>query len=162
LDVSAAGIMLADSEGHLSHAACSSEQMRLVERFELEVQEGPCCDAFRSQVAVRSETAEETARRWPRFAAHAREGRFVAVSAVPLRLRNVAVGALNLFSHHDGALSDDDLRIVQGMADIATIGILQERLLTDQNVLATQLESALQSRVVIEQAKGVVAERKQL
>src|SRR4051812_12936805 len=123
LDVSAAGIMLSDARGHLSHAACSSEQMRLVELFELQLEEGPCFDAFRTQTAVRSSTAAETARRWPRFAEHARAGEFVAVAAVPLRLRDTAVGALNLFSHEDGALSDDQLRIVQAMADIATIGI---------------------------------------
>jgi GAF domain-containing protein len=159
LGVSAAGIMLSDSQGHLSHAACSSEQMRLVELFELQLEEGPCFDAFRTQSAVRAATADETARRWPRFAEHARHAEFGAVSAVPLRLRDVSVGALNLFSHGDEALSDDDLRIVQAMADIATIGILQERLHSDQSVLTTQLESALHSRVVIEQAKGVVAER---
>jgi len=162
LDVAAAGIMLSDANGHLSHAACSSEQMRLVELFELQLEEGPCFDAFRLQASVRAATGEETARRWPRFAEHAREGGFVAVSAVPLRLRGVAVGALNLFSEEDEALSDDDLRVVQAMADIATIGILQERLIRDQNVLTTQLESALQSRVVIEQAKGVVAERNRI
>jgi transcriptional regulator with GAF, ATPase, and Fis domain len=162
LDVSAAGIMLSNATGHLSHAACSSEQMRLVELFELQLEEGPCFDAFRTQTAVRASTAAETARRWPRFAEHARAGGFVAVSAVPLRLRDSAVGALNLFSNGDDALNDDELRIVQAMADIATIGILQERLARDQNILTTQLEAALQSRVVIEQAKGVVAERNQI
>ena len=159
LDVSAAGIMLADSDGRLRHAACSSEQMRLVELLELQLEEGPCFDAFRNQTAVRSDTAEDTASRWPRFAPHARDGGFVAASAVPLRLRGQAVGALNLFSARAGALDDEDLAVAQAMADIATIGILQERLIRDQSVLTAQLETALQSRVIIEQAKGIVAER---
>ena len=159
LDVSAAGIMLADGDGRLRHAACSSEQMRLVELLELQLEEGPCFDAFRHQTAVRSDTAEDTASRWPRFAPHARDGGFVAASAVPLRLRGQAVGALNLFSARAGALDDEDLAVAQAMADIATIGILQERLIRDQSVLTAQLETALQSRVIIEQAKGIVAER---
>ena len=159
LDVSAAGIMLADSDGRLRHAACSSEQMRLVELLELQLEEGPCFDAFHHQTAVRSDTAEDTASRWPRFAPHAHDGGFVAASAVPLRLRGQAVGALNLFSARAGALDDEDLAVAQAMADIATIGILQERLIHDQSVLTAQLETALQSRVIIEQAKGIVAER---
>jgi AmiR/NasT family two-component response regulator len=84
------------------------------------------------------------------------------VTAVPLRLRGQAVGALNLFSEREGALRDDDLAIVQAMADIATIGILQARSIHDQNVLTTQLEAALESRIVIEQAKGMVAERNRI
>jgi hypothetical protein len=159
LDISAAGIMLADSSGRLHHAACSSEEMRLVELFELQLEEGPCFDAFRSQNAVRADTGKGIAARWPHFAQHARDGGFVSVSAVPLRLRGQGVGALNLFSAREGALADDDLGIVQAMADVATIGILQERLIHDQNILTSQLETALESRVVIEQAKGIVAER---
>jgi transcriptional regulator with GAF, ATPase, and Fis domain len=157
--VSAAGIMLADAEGRLRHAACSSEQMRLVELFELQLEEGPCFDAFHQQRAIRSDTPDDAAKRWPNFAPRAREAGFTAVAAVPLHLRGEGVGALNLFSSAGGALDDDNLRVVQAMADIATIGILQARLIHDQNVLTTQLETALQSRVNIEQAKGVVAER---
>jgi transcriptional regulator with GAF, ATPase, and Fis domain len=159
LDVAAAGIMLADADDRLRHVACSSEQMRLVEVLELQLEEGPCFDAFREQTAVRSDTAADAAARWPRFAPHAGDAGFVAVSAVPLRLRGQAVGALNLFSDRAGALGDDDLGVVQAMADIATIGILQERLIHDRGVLTSQLETALESRVVIEQAKGIVAER---
>jgi transcriptional regulator with GAF, ATPase, and Fis domain len=162
LDVSAAGIMLADADDRLRHVACSSEQMRLVELLELQLEEGPCFDAFRQQAAVRSDTVEDAMKRWPQFAPHARDGGFVAVSAVPLRLRGQAVGALNLFSARAGALDDDDLGVVQAMADIATIGILQQRLIHDRNVLTAQLETALESRVVIEQAKGIVAERNRI
>lgn len=158
LDVSAAGIMLVDPDGTLRHTACSSEQMRLVELLELQLEEGPCFDAFRSRAVVVCESPEEAATRWPRFAPRAQESGFVAVSAVPMRLRAEMIGALNLFSSGAACLNDDDLGVAQAMADIATIGILQERVIRDRNAVAGQLELALESRIVIEQAKGIVAE----
>jgi len=162
VEVSAAGIMLADAHGELRHAACSSEEMRLVELFELQLEEGPCFDAFRQQRAVRSDSPDDAVRRWPNFAPRAAEGGFTAVSAVPLRLRGDAVGALNLFSNTTGALDDEQLLVVQAMADIATIGVIQARLIRDQGLLTSQLEAALDSRVSIEQAKGVVSERRNI
>ena len=158
LDVSEAGIMLADPDGKLRHAACSSERMRLVEFFELQVEEGPCFDAYRDHVAVLCDSPEDAAARWPRFAPEAQKSGFVIVSAVPMRLRTQVIGALNLFSSGVGVLNDDDLGVAQAMADIATIGILQERVIRDRGVFASQLEFALESRVAIEQAKGIVAE----
>ncbi len=158
LDVSAAGIMLADAEGNLRHVACSSEQMRLVEFFELQVEEGPCFDAFRDQVAIQSDSSEDADARWPRFAPHARDNGYLTVSAVPMRLRSEVIGALNLFSSEAAALSEDEINIAQAMADIATIGILHERVVRDTRDLSTQLEFALDSRIAIEQAKGIVAE----
>lgn len=162
LDVSAAGIMLADPSGTLRHTACSSEQMRLVELFELQVEEGPCFDAYRNEAAVVSTDAEDAARRWPRFAPHALESGFGVVSAVPMRLRSEVIGALNLFSSGDDVLDADDLAVAQAMADIATIGILQHRVIRDKNAFAAQLEFALESRVAIEQAKGIVAEHNRI
>jgi GAF domain-containing protein len=162
LDVSAAGIMLADSEGRLRHAACSSEQMRLVELFELQLEEGPCFDAYKDAGPVQSGNPEEIEERWPHFAAHAFEGGFLAVAAVPMRLRSQVIGALNLFSSSAERLGDDDVRVAQAMADIATIGILQERAIRDARALSVQLERALESRVVIEQARGAIAERSQI
>jgi GAF domain-containing protein len=159
VDVSAAGIMLADPQHELRHAACSNEQMRIVELFELQVEEGPCFDAYRSQAPVLCASPEEALERWPEFARHANEGGFGGYSAVPMRLRTDVVGALNLFSSERRALGDDDFKVVQAMADIATIGILQERSIRDAHAFSTQLEIALESRVVIEQAKGIVAER---
>jgi GAF domain-containing protein len=163
LDVSAAGIMLADPDGTLRHTACSSEQMRLVELFELQVEEGPCFDAYRDQASVLCTSPEEATERWPRFAPHAQASGFVVVSAVPMRLRDEVVGALNLFSSAGVAvLDDDDLGVAQAMADIATIGILQERVIRDRSAFASQLEVALDSRVAIEQAKGIVAEHNRI
>jgi transcriptional regulator with GAF, ATPase, and Fis domain len=162
LDVTAAGIMLADTDGNLRHAACSSEQMRLVEFFELQVEEGPCFDAFREKQAIQSASPEDSDARWPRFAPHARANGYLAVSAVPMRLRSQVIGALNLFSAEPELLNAEDLAVAQAMADIATIGILHERVISDTRDLSAQLEFALESRVAIEQAKGIVAEHNQV
>jgi GAF domain-containing protein len=158
LGVSAAGVMLADQAGTLRHTACSSERMRIAELFELQYQEGPCLDAFRENKAVVSATPADAAARWPLFAPHALENDYASVAAVPMRLRAQVIGALNLFSTSTGAILPADLRVAQAMADIATIGILHERAAGDARTVTAQLEGALQSRIVIEQAKGIVAE----
>jgi hypothetical protein len=158
LAVSAAGIMLADPDGGLRHAACSSEEMRLVELFELQLEEGPCFDAFRFGQAVQSGSPEDVRNRWPRFADRAAESGFVTVAAVPMRLRSQIIGALNLFSTEPGTMGAPDARVAQAMADVATIGLLQERAIADARTLSGQLQGALESRVVIEQAKGIIAE----
>jgi GAF domain-containing protein len=155
---SEAGIMLANRDGTLHYIASSSERMRLIELFELQHDEGPCLDAFRDGVAVHSDL-DDAHDRWPRFAPHAQEVGFQSVSALPMRLRTEVIGALNLFSVTTGPLSTEDQQVSQALADIATIGILQERALSDAHVVTSQLEGALESRVVIEQAKGIVAER---
>lgn len=162
LDVSAAGIMLADSDGNLRHAACSSEQMRLVEFFELQVEEGPCFDAFREGRSILCASPEDAMVRWPRFAPHAQDAGYASVSAVPMRLRSQVIGALNLFSTEARALNEEDLDVAQAMADIATIGILHERVVRDSRDFSAQLEFALDSRIAIEQAKGIVAEHNQI
>jgi len=162
LDVSEAGIMLADDRGGLRHVACSSERMRLVELFEIQLEEGPCFDAFIRGNAVLSSAPEDLQSRWPRFAPHAYEAGFAAVAALPMRLRSEVIGALNLFSADFHTLTNEDLRVAQAMADIATIGILQERSIQVGRAFSTQLQSALESRVVIEQAKGIVAEHNRI
>ncbi len=159
VDASEAGIMLSDRDGELRYVASSSERMRLIELFELQHEQGPCLDAFRDGIAVHSSLGDDADTRWPRFAPHAREVGFESVSALPMRLRNEVIGALNLFSSSSQLLTDEDRQVVQALADIATIGILQERTLSDARVVTSQLEVALESRVVIEQAKGIVAER---
>jgi transcriptional regulator with GAF, ATPase, and Fis domain len=162
VDVSAAGIMLADHEGGLRHAACSNEQMRFVELMELQLEEGPCFDAFRTRRPVVCASPEEAVERWPNFAPRAQAGGFSGYSAVPMRLRTEVIGALNLFSFSSLALNDGDIKVVQAMADVATIGILQERLVRDANAFSTQLKVALESRIVIEQAKGIIAEHSKI
>jgi GAF domain-containing protein len=154
-----AGIMLADSDGTLHYIASSSERMRLIEVFELQHDEGPCLDAFRDGVAVHCSLSAEALARWPRFAPHAQEVGFESVSALPMRLRSEVIGALNIFSVQPEPLGSDDQNVAQALADVATIGILQERAVNDARVVTSQLEMALESRIVIEQAKGIVAER---
>lgn len=162
LDVSEAGIMLADDKGGLRHAACSSERMRLVELFELQLEEGPCFDAYTHQTPVLSGGPEDTHARWPRFAPHAEEAGFASVVALPMRLRSHVIGALNMFSSEAGILAEEDVRVAQAMADVATIGILQERSIQSGRDLSDQLKRALESRVLIEQAKGIVSEHNQI
>jgi transcriptional regulator with GAF, ATPase, and Fis domain len=159
LDVSEAGIMLVDPDGKLRYVASSSERMRLVELLELQLEEGPCFDAYRQRDSVVSHSIDDAADRWPTFAAHVRDAGFSSVAAVPMRLRSRVIGALNLFSVETGEIAADDLRVGQAMADVATIGILHHRAMHDAHSLVGQLEGALESRVVIEQAKGVVAAR---
>ena len=162
VDASEAGIMLADDAGTLRYIASSSERMRLIELFELQHDEGPCVDAFRSGAAVHSAITDEADSRWPRFAPHAREVGFQSVSALPMRLRSHVIGALNLLKVSSEPLSAEDQHVSQALADIATIGILQERALSSGHVVLSQLQTALESRVVIEQAKGVIAEHNQV
>ncbi|TQM37520.1 GAF and ANTAR domain-containing protein [Pseudonocardia cypriaca] len=161
LPVEAAGLMLSDQRGTLRVVSSSTEQAHLVELFQLQADEGPCLDCFRtSHQIVAGDLGHES--RWPRFAEHARQAGYRAVHALPLRLRSETIGALNLFGSTPGALSPHALRIGQALADVATIGILQERALRRQEVLAEQLQAALNSRVIIEQAKGMLAERGQI
>jgi transcriptional regulator with GAF, ATPase, and Fis domain len=120
VDVSEAGIMLADRQGALHYIASSSERMHLIELFELQHDEGPCMDAYRTGTPVYSGTADEADARWPRFAPHARAVGFQSMSAVPMRLRNDVIGALNLFSATPAPLSAQDQQVARALADIAT------------------------------------------
>jgi GAF domain-containing protein len=159
LNVSAVGVLLADPRGQLRVAAASSEAAGLVELFQIQNDQGPCLDCFRTGRAVTAAGLVEQDHRWPRFATAATQAGFGAVHALPMRLRDQVIGALNLFSTETGALSQADLRIGQALADVATIGLLQERNVRRAETLAEQLQGALNSRVVIEQAKGRLAER---
>jgi transcriptional regulator with GAF, ATPase, and Fis domain len=157
LEVDAAGLMLADHDDQLQAMAASDENAALLELFELQHDEGPCLDCFRSGAPVVN--VELGLARWPLFAAAARDAGFVSSHALPLRLRHDVIGALNLFSASPGELGPDDVALGQALADVATIGLLQERAVRRRELLAEQLQHALNSRVLIEQAKGVFAER---
>ncbi len=158
LGVSAAGLLLADGRGALQLVAASSERSRLLELFQLQTEQGPCLDCYHTGAPV-TVTDLAQAGRWPRFTAAAAEVGFAAVHALPMRLRTDVLGALNLFGTEPGALAPDKLRIGQAMADVATIGLLQQRAIHDRDVVTQQLENALNSRILIEQAKGVLSER---
>jgi transcriptional regulator with GAF, ATPase, and Fis domain len=159
LDVDEAGVMLRDTSKTLRYVASSSEEMRLVELLELQHEEGPCLDAYRAGRLTISTGLEEAEQKWPSFGSHARGAGFASLAGVPMRLRLDTIGSLNLFSRRPGGLSDDDQHIAQAMADVATIGILQQRAIHDGHVVASQLQTALESRVAIEQAKGILSER---
>ncbi|MDQ1620374.1 MAG: hypothetical protein QOE19_2943 [Actinomycetota bacterium] len=161
LDVSAAGLMLADQTGVLRLAAASTERARLLELFELQNEEGPCLECFATgdPVLAADLGGSRDPSPWPRFASETRAAGFRSVAALPLRLRDETIGALNLFREQPDALSPEEIALGQALADVATIGILQERGVRRREVLAQQLQSALNSRIVIEQAKGVIAER---
>jgi transcriptional regulator with GAF, ATPase, and Fis domain len=153
----AAGVMLADARGGLRLIASSEERMRLLELFELQDSQGPCLDAFSSGRAVQASAADGRAR-WPVFAQRACGEGFQVMCAVPLRVRAHVIGALHLFRGGDEPFTGTEMGIAQAMAEMAAIGLIQERAMRERNLLAGQLQAALNSRVVIEQAKGMLAE----
>ena len=161
LDVDAAGLLLADSGGTLRLVAASTEQARVVELFQIQNDEGPCLDCYRTgqAVIISDIQADQATARWPQFAAAAGEMGFAGVHAIPMRLRDQVIGTLNLFSASPDALDPAVALAARALVDVATIGILQERAVHQQEVVAGQLQVALNSRVMIEQAKGILAER---
>jgi transcriptional regulator with GAF, ATPase, and Fis domain len=157
LGVSAAAVVLADQRTGLALAAASSERARLVESFVVDSLDGPCWDCLRSGRPVLSPDLAKEAGQWPRFAAAAQAAGFHAAHALPMRLRRTVIGVLNLLNVEATQLDDVQLALGQAFADVATIGLLQQRAVHHGDVLVQQLQIALNSRVVIEQAKGVVA-----
>jgi len=161
LDAAAAGILLADRDGALHVMAASSEQARLLELFQLQNHEGPCLDCFSTgRAAVNQDLA--LSHQWPRFAPMALAAGFCAVHALPMRLRDNVIGALNVFTGDRVVATDDDLLIAQALADASTIAILQNEAVREAQVVANQLNGALTSRIAIEQAKGILAERAEI
>ena len=157
LQVDAAAILLSRDNRTLESVASSDEASRIVELVELQIHAGPCIDAIRTGEPVYVTDAEEVVRRWPAFGRALLAAGFIAVYAVPLRLRDERIGALNLYTS-GGALTEFDRRLAQALADVATIAILQQRKFTRASVLAEQLQAALNTRISVEQAKGVIAE----
>jgi len=159
LDASASGLLLAGPRGALMVVAATSEAIETVELFQVQSDEGPCRDCFQSGVPVSVGDLTEQTERWPAFAPFAVTAGFRAADAVPLRLRGQVLGALNLFRTTPGTLRRSDIATAQALADVATISLLQSRAVHDNQVVAEQLEEALNSRIAIEQAKGILAAR---
>lgn len=159
LDVAAAGLMLVSPSGDLRVMASSSEAMRVLELFELQSQEGPCLDCYRSGQPVLNQDLDPVNGRWPNFAREALAVGFKSVHALPMRLRGSVIGALNLFHVVAGEMRDADVLAAQAFADVATIAVLQHRAVLEAHILNDQLNYALNSRILIEQAKGVLSER---
>jgi len=156
-DVAAAGLMLA-SDGELRVLASSSEAMRVLELFEVQADEGPCVDCYRSGKPIVNAALDVVDSRWPQFGPKAVEAGFRSVHALPMRLRGQTIGALNMFRVDEGQLSAADAVGAQALTDVATIAILAQRALRTEQMVNEQLTQALSTRIVIEQAKGVVAE----
>ncbi|MCW2822082.1 MAG: hypothetical protein JWR64_1877 [Marmoricola sp.] len=159
LDVDEAGLLLNDSEGSLQRVASSSEEARLLELLQVQTHEGPCVEAVQTGTTIVVPDIDSTRDRWPAFAARATADGFRSVYAFPLRLRESTIGGLNLFAAASYALDEEARVIAKALADIATIGILQQRSLHRTSLLAENLQRALNTRIVVEQAKGVLAER---
>jgi transcriptional regulator with GAF, ATPase, and Fis domain len=163
LDADAGGIMLADPHGQLRVVAASSEVAQLIELMQVQNDQGPCLDCYRTATPVSAPDLARAADRWPLFVAAAmNQSVFNAVHALPLRLRGQAIGALNLWRHQAGPMAAEELALGQALADVATVAILQERAIRRAEVLNEQLQAALNSRVIIEQAKGVLSQHGRL
>jgi transcriptional regulator with GAF, ATPase, and Fis domain len=158
-DAAAAGLLVTDDQGVLQMMAATSEAMELIEVFQLQNSEGPCFDCYRTGEAVQVEDLAGAADRWPRLVPIATGAGFRSAHAFPLRLRGRAIGALNLFRVTSGRLEPSEVVAAQALADVATIAILQHRDAVDAQALADELHLALNSRIAIDQAKGVVAQR---
>jgi len=156
---SAVGLLLADQRGRLQFMAASDERARILEIFQVQASEGPCFDAFRTGQPVLNADLQGAGERWPDFTRHALTAGFRSVHAFPMRLRREVIGALNVFGSTVGGNFDEaDVQIVQALTDVAAIGLLQERAIRRGEVLTEQLQGALNSRIVIEQAKGAIAQ----
>jgi GAF domain-containing protein len=156
--VSAAGLLLADEAGFLQLMAASDERSKMLELFQVQSAEGPCQDCYRGGAAVINADLLSAADRWPNFAPKATAAGYRAVHAFPLRLRGEVIGALNLFGTHPRQMAPAHVVAVQSLADVATIGLLQERAIRRRDALTEQLQVALNSRIAIEQAKGALAQ----
>jgi transcriptional regulator with GAF, ATPase, and Fis domain len=161
-DVSAAGILLANSAQELEVVVSTSEHSNFVDLMQLEAGEGPCIEAFTTGEGVSVEDQGEMRRRWPRFAAAAEEVGYVSVHSIPLRLRDTTLGAMNLFRETAGPLNEDDSIAARALTDVATISILQQRTTEHAALIQAQLQRALDSRIVIEQAKGYLSHTHQV
>lgn len=159
LDVASAGLLLADGRGVLHVMAGSSEATRQLELFQLQRDEGPCRDCYRTGSPISVPDLEQAADRWPHFVPAARAAGFASVHAVPMRLRHTPLGVLGLFGDHVGDLDSADLSLGQALADVATVALVQDHAITGHAAVTTRLQQALTGRVALEQAKGFIAQR---
>ena len=159
LDADAAGLILIDQRGEFQAVASTSHAAKVLELFQLQSAEGPCLECVQSGRPLVNLSLAEVEDRWPTFRKAALDAGFRSAHAIPMRLRDQVIGALNLFCTGQSTLSDSDVAVGQALADVATIGLLQERVIRQRELVSEQLQTALNSRILIEQAKGVLAER---
>ncbi|MFB2585380.1 ANTAR domain-containing protein [Herbiconiux liukaitaii] len=158
LEAADAGILLPDASGELEVVASTSERSHLISLLQLRADEGPCVDAYSTGTIVVVDDIASTHDRWPSFAAGAAAVGYQSMYAIPMRLREETIGSLNLFSERVGPMRETDTVIARALADVATIGILQQRAITESDIAQKQLQRALDSRILIEQAKGVLSQ----
>ncbi len=159
LGASETGVVLADERASLRSVASSHESARLLDLFEIQNEEGPCLDCYRTGDQIVNVSVAARDARWPRFGHEARRLGFTTVHALPMRLRGQVIGAVNIFASNGSTLAPPEIEVGQALADVATVGLLQERSIREARLLNEQLQAALNSRIVIEQAKGMLAER---
>lgn len=159
LDVDAVGIMLADERGRPHPVVSSNEQARLIELYTAQKGQGPCLDCFKTGQPVSRDDLPAMRAAWPAFTARLEQLGFQSAQAIPMCLRDQTIGALNLFRTEPGLLSPAQARLGRAFADVATIGLIQERAMTASDLLGTQLQTALDSRILLERATGMLAER---
>jgi GAF domain-containing protein len=159
LDGPQVGVMLGDAGGRLRHIASSTEDMRVIELLELQYAEGPCLDCYRTSTPIINQPLDAAGDQWPVFAAEALASGYRVVTALPLRLRGNVIGAMNIFHRETKSLDPVEVRLAQALADTATVGILQQRAVSHTTELSAQLQTALNNRITIEQAKGMVSEQ---
>lgn len=157
LNVASAGLLLSDGAGVLHLVAASSERVHHLEVFQLQRDEGPCLDCYRTGEPVVVPDLATAAERWPKFQPAAAQAGFSSVHALPMRLRETVLGTLGLFGEQVGALHDEDLDLAQALVHVASVAIVNEQSAADQATVNSQLQGALTSRIVVEQAKGVIA-----
>ncbi len=162
LDVASAGLLLADERGVLHVLAASSERTRELQLFQVQREDGPCRDSYRDGAPISVPDLAAEIGRWPQFAPHALAAGFASVHALPMRLRQSKLGTLGLFGTAIGKLNAEDLSLGQALADVASVALVQDRTANDRAAINVQLQTALTSRVVLEQAKGVLAQQGQL
>jgi transcriptional regulator with GAF, ATPase, and Fis domain len=162
VDIDEAGVMLATPSGNLQAVAASTEKIRLLELFEIQNADGPCLDAYGTGRTVVAPDLSQEVERWPSFANQALSSGFRSAHSIPMRLRDTTIGAVNLLRAKTGDLEQTDAELARALADIATVGVLQERAISESTSTAKALQHALTSRITIEQAKGILAERSNL
>lgn len=158
IDIDAGGLMLVDGNGQLQLMTSTSTTADLVEIVQLNADRGPCIDCFTTGTAVSVPNIQHTDGRWPEFQKAAMQNGFFSAHATPLKLHGRVIGTMNLFANKRGALTEHDVAVAQALSDVVTIGILQEQVVRDGNILAAQLNRALDSRILMEQAKGIVSQ----
>lgn len=158
VDVDAAGVLLVSQTKDLQYVASSSESMRVLELYQIQVDEGPCVDCYNSGEAIIDRKLSLDGDEWPKFSPRALDLGFRSVYCLPMRLRGQVIGALNFFRFDSGHLDPVDVVVAQGLADVATIAVLQNQSFLNAKTLNSQLSNALESRVIIEQAKGMISQ----